>query len=125
VDDDSLVLDVTVAMLEELGHTVIESTSADQALKILRRNATIDLVVTDHAMPVMTGAKLAEVVTSQWPNLKVILTSGYAELRQDTGFEVVKLAKPFRQQDLARAITLAFRQGAWARDVLPFPKSGS
>jgi PAS domain S-box-containing protein len=55
VDDDSLVLTNMAAMLEDLGHRVFEASSAQQALKILRRETTVDLLITDHAMPQMTG----------------------------------------------------------------------
>jgi hypothetical protein len=60
VDDDALVLMNTVAMLEDLGHTVFEAYSGKGALDILRREDSIDLVVTDQAMPKMTGTELAK-----------------------------------------------------------------
>ncbi len=60
VDDDALVLMNTTLMLEDLGHTVIEAYSGADALKELRSGAhDIDLVITDHSMPRMTG--------SSWP----------------------------------------------------------
>ena len=59
VDDDALVLMNTSAMLEDLGHTVFEAKSGQEALGILREEE-IDLVITDQAMPHMTGAQLAE-----------------------------------------------------------------
>jgi CheY-like chemotaxis protein len=55
VDDDPLVLTNMGAMLADLGHKVFESASAFEALEILRRNNSIELVLTDHAMPRMTG----------------------------------------------------------------------
>ncbi|GHB14511.1 response regulator [Modicisalibacter luteus] len=62
VDDDSLVLFSVAAMLENLGHQVVEKDNAADAYALLEHNDTIDLVITDHAMPQMTGAELAEAV---------------------------------------------------------------
>ncbi|MGA8977375.1 MAG: PAS domain S-box protein, partial [Pseudolabrys sp.] len=68
VDDDALVLMNTVSMLEDLGHAVFEAYSGKEALEILRREDSIDLVVTDQAMPKMTGTELAKVIRSEWPD---------------------------------------------------------
>ncbi len=69
VDDDFLILHNTVAMLEDLGHTALPASSANEALEILRREPAVDLVITDHAMPQMTGAQLADAVHKEWPEL--------------------------------------------------------
>ena len=63
VNDDALILMNTVAMLEELGRTVFEAYSGKEALEILRREDSVDLGVTDQAMPKMTGSDLAKVVS--------------------------------------------------------------
>jgi len=102
VDDDALVLMNTGAMLEEFGHEVFEATSGRQALDILRREA-VDLVITDQAMPHMTGMQLAETIGAEWPHLPVIIATGYAEL-PPAGPDLARLAKPFTQQTLANAI---------------------
>lgn len=107
VDDDRLVLMNTIAMLEDMGHTVLEATSGQQALDILRQHATLDLVITDQAMPHMTGMQLAETVRSERPDLPVILATGYAEVPADV--VLPKLGKPFFQEDLARAIGAVIR----------------
>ncbi len=110
VDDDRLVLMNTVAMLEEMGHTVLEATSGPQALEILRQHATIDLLITDEAMPQMTGLQLARIVQAERPGLPIILATGYAEVPRDA--MLPKLSKPFFQEDLARAVAAAVgRQG--------------
>jgi CheY-like chemotaxis protein len=75
VDDDALVLMNTSAMLEDLGHTVFEAQSGNEALKILRRERNVDLVITDQAMPHMTGAELAEAIRAEWPHLPIILAT--------------------------------------------------
>ena len=104
VDDDGLVLMNTTLMLEDMGHKVFEATSAKVALDILRREKTIDLVITDHAMPKMTGVQLAKEIDTEGPGLPIILATGYAELPKGSETDLPKLAKPFRQQDLAHAI---------------------
>jgi PAS domain S-box-containing protein len=108
VDDDALVLMNTTAMLEELGHTVAEAYSGKDALDILRQDSSIDLVITDQAMPQMTGVQLAEVVKREFPGIPIVLATGYAELPPGPDLGLVKLAKPFREQDLTRVIAEAF-----------------
>jgi CheY-like chemotaxis protein len=104
VDDDGLVLMNTAAMLEDLGHTVLEAGSGREALEIMRANEAIDLVVTDQAMPYMTGAQLAAEIRAIRPDLPVILATGYAELPPGAETSAPRLPKPFRQEDLRRAI---------------------
>ena len=104
VDDDPLVLLNTLAMLEELGHEPIEATSGTKALDILSQDEKIELVVTDQAMPHMTGMQLVETLRQKWPRLKVVMATGYSELPAESQASFIKLAKPFAQNDLARAI---------------------
>ena len=103
VDDDGLVLFNTSAMLEDLGHTVLEAVSGAEALAILKREK-VDLVITDQAMPKMTGMQLLETIRAEWPGLPVILATGYAELPGGAGAGLPRLNKPFTEQELARAI---------------------
>jgi PAS domain S-box-containing protein len=102
VDDDALILLNMVAMLEDLGHTVLEASSGPQALEVLRGTPSIDLVITDQAMPRMTGLELLAAIRTERPDLPVILASGYAEL--PPGSDTFRLPKPFMQYDLARAV---------------------
>jgi PAS domain S-box-containing protein len=104
VDDDALVLMNTVAMLEDLGHTVFEAYSGKEALEILRREDSVDLIVTDQAMPKMTGTELAKVVKNEWPDIPVLLATGYADRLPRDDIGLPKLTKPFMQRDLAEAI---------------------
>ncbi len=107
VDDDPLVLTNMTAMLEDIGHTVFEAASAREALAILRRENAIQLVLTDQAMPQMTGLQLIEEIKSGWPDLPVILASGFAELPPGADPLLITLAKPFLQYDLAQAVKAA------------------
>ena len=106
VDDDALVLANTRAMLEDLGHTVIPALSARQALEQLERGTPVDLVITDHAMPQMTGTELARAIAARWPGMPIILATGYAELPAGADNGLPRLAKPYRQDDLAQAIAM-------------------
>ncbi|MEX2469190.1 MAG: ATP-binding protein, partial [Pseudohongiellaceae bacterium] len=100
VDDDGLVLLNTVAMLEDLGHTVFEATSGREALEILRREQSIDVVITDQAMPNMTGTDLATAIGNEWPTKRVLIATGYSEL--PAAYQhVPKLSKPFSLDALA------------------------
>jgi PAS domain S-box-containing protein len=104
VDDDSLVLSSTAAMLEDLGHDVMEASSGEKALEIIKdRGGQIDLVITDQVMPGMTGLQLAHAIKSLQPNLPVVLATGYAELPPGTDPKIPRLAKPFSQRQLADA----------------------
>jgi PAS domain S-box-containing protein len=104
VDDDVLVRMGTAAMLEDLGHTVKEANSGEEALKILAQGSRIDLVVTDQAMPRMTGVQLAEAMLAGRPELPVILATGYAELPAGLGTTLPRLSKPFTQEQLGNAL---------------------
>ena len=80
VDDDALAAINTVAMLEDLGHRVFPATSAKDALATLRRES-VDLVITDYAMPQMTGVQFAASIRTHHGDLPVLLATGYANCR--------------------------------------------
>jgi signal transduction histidine kinase len=108
VDDDLLVLTGTAALIEDLGHVAIEVPSATEALAVLAAGTTVDVIVTDHAMPNMTGLQLARCVQEKYPGLPIVLATGYAELPADPAeFGIVKLAKPCSQTEIAAAIQTA------------------
>jgi CheY-like chemotaxis protein len=66
--------------------------------------ADIDLVISDQAMPGMTGTQLASAIKARRPRLPVILATGYAELPLGTDPDIRRLAKPFTQRELADAL---------------------
>ena len=118
VDDDPIVAAGTVAMLEDLGHVATEVDSGEAALQVLRSDGSIDLVITDHAMPGMTGTELASCIRRAWPELPVAIATGYAELPGDGELELPRLSKPYRQQDLAALLArLVGHEPAAARTV--------
>jgi PAS domain S-box-containing protein len=107
VDDDALVLMNTVEMLEELGHKVLQASTAQQALEAIQQTKDVDLLITDQAMPQMTGVELAEAVGRDRPDMPVILATGYGELPTGASRKILRLAKPFSEQDLIRTIEMA------------------
>jgi PAS domain S-box-containing protein len=106
VDDDNLVLANVAVMLEDLGHNVIAVGSGTRALEAINSTPDIDLVVTDQAMPVMTGLQLIEEIRARRPAMPVILATGYAELPQGVSASIGRLAKPFTQRALAEVLAL-------------------
>ena len=80
VDDDPIVASGTAAMLEDLGHIATEVSSGDAALQLLGSEPAVDLVITDHAMPGMTGTELAAYIRRRWPELPIVIATGYAEI---------------------------------------------
>ena len=101
VDDDELVSASTAAMLEELGHTVIETSCGAQALDVLSSLEHVDCVITDQAMPGTTGVVLAHTIREFWPGTPVILASGYADLPDGEAIDLPRLAKPYRLNALS------------------------
>lgn len=108
VDDDTLVRMGTTAMVEDLGHATVEAASAAQALDILSKLPKCDLVITDHAMPGMTGSQLAKHLKASLPQLPVVLASGYVEISEDADLQdMPRISKPFTQEQLRAAIERA------------------
>ena len=103
VDDEELVRISTADMLTDLGYSVIEVASGEEALALFEQGLEPDLLVTDHLMPGMTGAELVRQVRGRQPKLPVLLVSGYAEA-EDIAPELPRLSKPFRQADLAERV---------------------
>ena len=111
VDDDELVLTNTAAMLEDLGHRVIVAASAESALAALGRHR-VDLVITDYAMPKVTGLELAQAIEARHPGLPVVLATGYAELPPGEGEALPRLAKPYSQAELGQVLEMVRPEAA-------------
>ncbi len=109
VDDDELVLINTVAMLEDLGHSVLAASSGQEALAVLADHPGVDLVFTDYAMPRMTGLQLIRRLGERGVKAAVILATGYAEIPEGQAENLPRISKPFNQATLARAIAGAWR----------------
>jgi signal transduction histidine kinase len=105
VDDDFLISLSTAALLEDLGHDVIKASSGPAALDVLNSGKPIDLLITDYAMPGMTGVQLAEAARKLRPDLPILLATGYADLPARARIELPRLSKPYQQNQLAERIT--------------------
>jgi CheY-like chemotaxis protein len=104
VDDDPLVLSTTVEMLCFEGYDAVGASSARQALQVLGESPSVSILVTDHAMPGMTGMELATQVAASYPEIHVVLASGYAELPEQTPSVHARLQKPYGRADLLAAL---------------------
>jgi PAS domain S-box-containing protein len=103
VDDDPIVLLNTATVLADMGHRVLQAESGEAALALLAEHE-VDLLLTDYAMPLMSGGDLAEQARQANPDLKVIVVSGYADVPAGAVLDVPRLAKPFTDAELAEAI---------------------
>jgi signal transduction histidine kinase/ActR/RegA family two-component response regulator len=126
VDDDRMVATATAAMLEDLGHTVVQAESGAVALTALEAESGIDIVITDHVMPGMRGTELAHRIGRSHPGLPVIVVTGYADLIDSIDRELPRLSKPYRQEDLGALIAalVAKRQRNVKRPFQPARKEG-
>ena len=104
VDDDALVLTNTRAMLEDLGHTAIGASSGAEALVVLHARHDIELVLTDHAMPKVTGAQLSALIRRERPDLPILLATGYSDAAADVRGDFPILRKPYEIHQLSQAI---------------------
>jgi DNA-binding NtrC family response regulator len=83
VEDEALVRMQSTDILEHAGFAVIEATSADQALEILRKHGEVHLLFSGVDMPgSMDGLELARQVHARWPNIRLLLTSGHHRLQE-------------------------------------------
>jgi PAS domain S-box-containing protein len=103
VDDDPIVLLNTATVLADIGHLVLQAHSGPAALAQLAEHP-VDLLITDYAMPGMTGAELVAQALKVQPSHKEVIVWGYAEFPEGSPLEVPRLAKPFNDVDLANMI---------------------
>jgi len=104
VDDEELVRVGTADMLRDLGYEVVEADGGAAALQTLRSGLKPDLLMTDYLMPDMTGVELARAARQLRPELPALLISGYQDVLDATVDGLPRLAKPFRQAELAARV---------------------
>jgi PAS domain S-box-containing protein len=96
VDDSAEVAEVTSSLFERLGYDTDYRDSADAALKYLAEGTKIDLVFSDIVMPgTIDGVGLAREIRSRYPDLPVLLTTGYSDAAQAAPADLKILRKPF------------------------------
>jgi CheY-like chemotaxis protein len=110
VEDESLVREITCAILRELGYHVLEAKDAEEALLVFGAHAAeVDLLLTDVVLPgAIRGRELAERITALRSDIRTLFMSGYTQNsivhhgRLDDG--VALLSKPFKREELARSV---------------------
>jgi CheY-like chemotaxis protein len=103
VDDEEFVRMSTADMLGDLGYRVVEVASAEEALRMIGKGVRVDVIITDHLMPGMTGTDLARAVRDRRPDRPVLVVSGYAEV-DGVASDLPRLTKPFRKDELAASL---------------------
>ena len=113
VDDEEALLELTEELLLDMGYRVLTAGNAQQALDILAKEPNIDLMISDVIMPGgINGYELAQRATTDYPELKVLLASGYTEKiatsENHKRFSINMLAKPYGQAELAEKVRQMF-----------------
>jgi CheY-like chemotaxis protein len=103
VDDEELVRESTAEMLSDMGYSVVEAASGEEALQLVEAGQRFDVLITDHLMPGIKGTDLARAMIARFPASSALLVSGYAEV-EGIASDLPRLSKPFRQQELAAAL---------------------
>lgn len=109
VEDNEAVRSFTTDCLREFGFNVIEAVDASEALTLLDRNPRINLLFTDIGLPGLNGRELAATVHRRYPSVRLLFTSGYAQMTGPTTSSAVEaiplLSKPFTRAQLYRRIS--------------------
>jgi two-component system, cell cycle response regulator CpdR len=112
-DEDSLRTFVARALRLD-GHETEEAADGAEGLEKLRAG-TYDLLLSDIRMPVMDGIELAHQAAAGWPDLKILLMTGYAEQRERADDLMTKIVdvvpKPFALPDIRKAVARALVAG--------------
>jgi CheY-like chemotaxis protein len=120
VEDDPDVAEVAVAVIESLGHEVEMCPEAGSALARVEQARNFDLVFSDIVMPGMNGIELAEAIQKIFPNLPVLLATGYSNAALAPGaLRFPVLAKPYSVQELSRRIGQMMEQETVVGKQLP------
>ena len=112
VEDDEKVLSFAASALRKNGYTVLEATTAEEALEIFRRDSgMIDVLFSDVVLPGIPGTELANRILKINPELPIVLTSGYMNYMSDPEVirkkQLIFLSKPYSMDDLLTTITRA------------------
>jgi CheY-like chemotaxis protein len=107
VDDEPLIALTAVDMVESLGYEAVEAHSGAEALEILGTGHRIDLLITDHAMPGMSGAELVREARLLKPDIAIMVSTGYSQLPEEFEPDILFLSKPYSEIDLSAKIRAA------------------
>lgn len=97
VEDNVQIAEITCLMLEDSGLDIVQANSAEEALRFAEEEQqSFDIVLTDVVMPGLSGVQLARRLNRRWPNLPIVLVSGFSEeLALGYGAQYELLRKPF------------------------------
>ena len=112
VEDSRDVAEVTSSLLEQLGYRVVRAENAAEALRHLQQGIGVDLLFSDIVMPgAINGLGLAQICQERFPDIPVLLTSGFSDAAQaaDGRFDILR--KPFELSALEHAIEAALHNG--------------
>ncbi|CAN7182278.1 PAS domain S-box protein [Phenylobacterium sp. LjRoot225] len=113
VEDNPIVAETAAALLEQLGGRPQVVSSAEAALGALQEGARPDVLFSDIVMAgAMDGLALARRVRGEWPELPILLTTGYSQNAENVGREFIILPKPYELPDMSRALALVLDVGA-------------
>ena len=108
VEDEKAVRTVGVRGLRRKGFDVVECISAENALEHIEKGEKFDMMITDMMMPGLSGAELAKIVHTKYPEMKIILASGYSEeiARKELAgsSDFYFMGKPYSLEDLHRKV---------------------
>ena len=108
VEDENAVRTVGVRGLRRKGFQVVDCVSAENALEHIKNGEKFDMMITDMMMPGVSGAELAKIVHQKYPEMKIILASGYSEeiackeLAGSSDFYF--MSKPYSLEDLHQKV---------------------
>ena len=120
VDDEEGVLNALRRIFMDENYRIVTALNAEKALEILEKEP-VNLVVSDHRMPGMTGAELLRVIKERWPDTIRIMLTGHADVNSIMGAvkdgAVYKfITKPWNDEDLRLTVSLALQQYMLARE---------
>jgi PAS domain S-box-containing protein len=111
VEDNEAVRAFSVDVLRDYGFRVFEAADASEALKILEGRTPVDLLFTDIGLPGLNGRELVSMVQRKYPNVRILFTSGYAQMPSPTSSrwasEFPLLSKPFTRSQLYEKVIQA------------------
>jgi two-component system, response regulator PdtaR len=107
VEDDFIIALGAAELLKDAGYDTVETSNADDAVRILESGRDIEAIFTDIRMPgSMDGLALAWCVRDRWPPVKIIVTSGHHTLRKgDIPDGGVFIPKPYSEREVASALS--------------------
>jgi CheY-like chemotaxis protein len=112
-DDNAVIREVVCGYLQAAGYQTLDASSVTDALAQASEHGAVDVLITDLVMPDGDGFELAKKLAQSRPSIRVLFTSGYADLRWTDAF----LAKPFTATELVRALeAVTASHEAWSAD---------